>query len=76
MPVRASAGASPWPWPRREARVAAVGRTAAKVDNVAAEIAEVGGVAMALACDVSERLAVNDMVAAVVDGRRGARSTS
>ena len=49
------------------ARVAAVGRTATKVENVAAEIAEVGGVAMALACDVSERLAVNDMVAAVVD---------
>ena len=49
------------------ARVAAVGRTATKVENVAAEIAEVGGVAMALACDVSERLAVHDMVAAVVD---------
>ena len=49
------------------ARVAAVGRTAAKVEKVAAEIAEVGGVAMPLACDVSERLAVNDMVAAVVD---------
>ena len=49
------------------ARVAAVGRTAAKVEKVAAEIAEVGGVAIPIACDVSERSAVNDMVAAVVD---------
>ena len=49
------------------ARVAAVGRTAAKVEKVAAEIAEVDGEAMALAYDVSERSAVNDMVAAVVD---------
>ncbi len=49
------------------ARVAAVGRTAAKVEKVAAEIAEVGGAAIPIACDVSERPAVNDMVAAVVD---------
>jgi 2-hydroxycyclohexanecarboxyl-CoA dehydrogenase len=48
------------------AQVAAVGRTAAKVEKVAAEIAEVGGVAMPVACDVSERSAVNDMVAHVV----------
>ena len=47
--------------------VAAVGRTAAKVEKVAAEIAEVGGVAMPFACDVSERSAVNTMVDAVVD---------
>ena len=49
------------------ARVAAVGRTAAKVEKVAAEIAEAGGVAMPLAYDVSERSAVDDMVATVVD---------
>jgi 2-hydroxycyclohexanecarboxyl-CoA dehydrogenase len=49
------------------AKVAVVGRTAAKVETVAGEIADVGGVAMALSCDVSERSAVNAMVAAVVD---------
>ena len=49
------------------ARVAAVGRTVAKVEKVAAEIAEVGGLAMPIGCDVSERSAVNDMVDTVVD---------
>jgi 2-hydroxycyclohexanecarboxyl-CoA dehydrogenase len=48
------------------AYVAAVGRTAVKVEKVAAEIAELGGMAKAVACDVSERSAVHDMVADVV----------
>lgn len=48
------------------ANVAAVGRTKSKLDNVVGEIAAAGGTAVPLACDVSERAAVDEMVAAVV----------
>jgi 2-hydroxycyclohexanecarboxyl-CoA dehydrogenase len=49
------------------ARVAVVGRTSAKVEKVGAEIAEAGGDAMAITCDVGQRPSVEQMVAAVVE---------
>jgi NAD(P)-dependent dehydrogenase (short-subunit alcohol dehydrogenase family) len=44
------------------ARVALVARTAARLEEVAAEIRDKGGVALALAADVTERAAVQAMV--------------
>jgi len=49
------------------AAVALVGRTTAKVDAVAGEIADRGGEAIALGCDVTDRDAVFATVAATVD---------
>jgi NAD(P)-dependent dehydrogenase (short-subunit alcohol dehydrogenase family) len=49
------------------AAVALVGRTAAKVEAVAAEVTELGGRALALQCDVTDREAVFGTVATVVE---------
>ena len=48
-------------------RVAVVGRTPHKVERTRDEIAERGGSALALGCDVADRHQVDDMVARVVD---------
>ena len=49
------------------AAVALLGRTAAKVEAVAAEISGFGGRAQPFGCDVADRTAVDDAVAAVAD---------
>lgn len=49
------------------AAVALVGRTAAKVEKVAAEVTEFGGRALPLGCDVADREAVDAVVAATVE---------
>jgi 2-hydroxycyclohexanecarboxyl-CoA dehydrogenase len=49
------------------AGVCLAGRTLAKVEKVAAEIAEAGGSALAVRCDVADRAQVDGAVAAAVD---------
>lgn len=51
---------------REGAKVALLGRTLATVENVAAEIREAGGSAMALACDVTDTASVEQACARII----------
>lgn len=56
---------------KRGATLALLGRTKAKLDSVAAEIAALGGTAQGFACDVKDAASIGDAVAAVTSAFGG-----
>src|SRR5204862_37398 len=56
---------------KRGATLALLGRTKAKLDSVATEIAALGGTAQGFACDVKDAVSIGDAVAGVTSAFGG-----